>query len=97
MHACDGCGAAIRPGSRFNETTCGDCARQGLPTVAHTVCETCSERGVDLVQLALQHQVRCHELPAGALEAKPVVLWPWEIRRPERVEGFSAPGPLVAA
>jgi hypothetical protein len=85
LHACDGCGIAIRAPSRFYETTCGDCARQGLPTVAHTVCERCSERGIDVVRLALQHQVSAHQLPEAVLEAKPIVLWPWKIRR-----GFGA-------
>jgi hypothetical protein len=98
LHACDGCGAAIRPGTRFNETVCGDCAQDGLPTTAHTVCEMCSDRGVDLVRLALEHQVAAHELPAAALEAKPVALWPWGIgSRPERAESFGAQRPLVAA
>jgi hypothetical protein len=98
LHACDGCGVAIRPGTRFNETICGDCARQGLPRMAHTVCESCSERGIDVVQLALLHQVSAHELPEEVLEAQPVVLWPWKIRRrPEGTRAFPAPGPMVVA
>jgi hypothetical protein len=50
-----------------------------------------------VVRLALLHQVSAHHLPEAILDAKPVVLWPWKIRRPERVEAFSAQGPLVAA
>ena len=96
VHACDGCGAAIRPGMDFQEVTCGDCARQGLPVVAHTVCRSCCERGVDVVHLSLRHQVSAHQLPRGALEAEAVVFWPWRIRRraPE-TEAFPATRPLA--
>jgi hypothetical protein len=98
VHACDGCGVAIRPGTRFTEATCGDCAKEGLPMMAHTVCEMCAERGTDVVRLALLHQISAHGLPEGALEAKPIVLWPWRIRRgSERARAFSAPRPMVVA
>jgi hypothetical protein len=98
LHACDGCGVAIRPGARFNEATCGDCAQQGLPVVALTVCQMCADRGADVVQLALLHQISAHGLPSAVLEAKPVVLWPWTIRRgSDRAGAFSAPQPFVVA
>ncbi len=96
LHACDGCGVAIRPHARFTETTCGDCAKEGLPLVALTVCQRCAERGTDVVHLALLHQIAAHGLPEDVLEAKPVVLWPWKIKRGSgRAGAFSAPRPLL--
>jgi hypothetical protein len=98
VHACDGCGIAIRTGARCMEVTCGDCAEEGRPVMAHTACEQCAEQGTDVVRLALLHQISAHGLPEHALEAKPVVFWPWKIwRSAQRGRAYSAPRPLVAA
>jgi hypothetical protein len=98
LHACDGCGVVIRPGVRFNETTCGDCAEEGLPVVALTVCKMCADRGTEVVHLAILHQISAHGLPEEVLEAQPVVLWPWKTTRDsDRAGVLSAPRPLVVA
>lgn len=66
--------------------------------VALTVCQRCAERGADVVQLALLHQISTHGLPEAVLEAKPLVLWPWKVKPgSDRAGAFSAPRPLVVA
>jgi len=64
--------------------------------VAHTVCHKCADQGMDVVQLALLHQVSVHGLREEALAAKPLVFWPWKIqRRPDH--GRERPAPRVLA